>query len=144
MFIYFAKSQSKKHARLGFSDIFLPSKRYRLITPIFALHSDIVSMYSRILYISMITFSVINSHSSFKVWNIDALSYVETLYGHQDQIIALDSLHQERALSCGGRDRTVRLWKVRFKQHKILYCVYILLRNFHGSTNKNYNTINEM
>ena len=46
------------------------------------------------------------------MWNIDALTYVETLFGHQDQVLAVDSLHRERAVSCGGRDRSLRLWKV--------------------------------
>lgn len=40
------------------------------------------------------------------------MSYVETLYGHQDTVVALDSLDRERALSCGARDRSLRLWKI--------------------------------
>ena len=46
-----------------------------------------------------------------KVWNMDEMCYVETLYGHHSEVLALDSLNQERALSVGS-DRTLRLWKV--------------------------------
>ena len=47
-----------------------------------------------------------------QIWNTEIMAYVETLYGHQDVIHAIDSLDKERALSCGGRDRSLRLWKV--------------------------------
>ncbi|KAJ1329420.1 ribosomal RNA-processing protein 9 [Microdochium nivale] len=47
-----------------------------------------------------------------KVWSLDELAYIETLFGHQDQVVDIDSLAQERCLSVGSRDRTARLWKV--------------------------------
>lgn len=40
------------------------------------------------------------------------MSYVETLFGHQDSITALDALRAETAVSAGGQDRTVRYWKI--------------------------------
>ena len=46
-----------------------------------------------------------------KVWNMDEMCYIETLYGHHSEVLGLDSLYQERALSVGS-DRTLRLWKV--------------------------------
>lgn len=46
-----------------------------------------------------------------KVWNLDEMAYVETLFGHADIISDIDSLSPERAVSVGV-DRTVRLWKV--------------------------------
>lgn len=46
-----------------------------------------------------------------KVWNLDEMTYVETLFGHADAITAIDSLSPERAVSVGA-DRTVRMWKV--------------------------------
>lgn len=73
-----------------------------------------------------------NSHELFsssfdrtaRVWNLDEMAYVESLYGHYSEITCIDSLHKEvpvilarlllreqRAVSCGV-DRTVRLWKV--------------------------------
>uniref|UniRef100_A0AAQ5ZEX7 U3 small nucleolar RNA-interacting protein 2 n=1 Tax=Amphiprion ocellaris TaxID=80972 RepID=A0AAQ5ZEX7_AMPOC len=49
---------------------------------------------------------------SVKVWNVDENAYVETLFGHQDAITGLDSLSRERCVTAGGRDRTVRVWKI--------------------------------
>ncbi|CEJ80910.1 Putative WD domain-containing protein [[Torrubiella] hemipterigena] len=47
-----------------------------------------------------------------KVWSLDEMAYVETLFGHQDEIVDIDALAQERCVSVGARDRTARLWKV--------------------------------
>ena len=47
------------------------------------------------------------------LYNIDELAYVETLFGHQDKITAIDGVgYMDRCLTSGGRDRTVRLWKI--------------------------------
>jgi len=40
------------------------------------------------------------------------MGYIETLFGHQDFVMSVDSLRGETAVTCGGRDRTVRYWKV--------------------------------
>jgi ribosomal RNA-processing protein 9 len=40
------------------------------------------------------------------------MGYVETLFGHQDCILDLDALRAEAAVSVGGRDKTVRFWKI--------------------------------
>lgn len=40
------------------------------------------------------------------------LSFIDTLYGHQDVVPALASISEDRCLSVGGRDRTARLWKI--------------------------------
>lgn len=40
------------------------------------------------------------------------MGYVETLYGHQDQIVDIDALRGEFAVSAGARDKTVRYWKI--------------------------------
>lgn len=45
-----------------------------------------------------------------KIW--DELTYVETLFGHQDEVVDVASLALERCVSVGARDRTARLWKV--------------------------------
>ncbi|KAL6856447.1 WD40-repeat-containing domain protein [Trichoderma novae-zelandiae] len=47
-----------------------------------------------------------------KVFSLDELAYIETLFGHQDEVIDIDALAQDRCLSVGARDRTARLWKV--------------------------------
>jgi len=49
---------------------------------------------------------------SIKVWMIDERAYVETLFGHQDEIPAVVGMLGERCISVGARDRTARLWKV--------------------------------
>ena len=40
------------------------------------------------------------------------MGYVETLFGHQDSVLDIDALRNETAVSVGGRDKTVRFWKV--------------------------------
>jgi hypothetical protein len=40
------------------------------------------------------------------------MGYVETLFGHQDTILGLDALRAETTVSAGGRDKTVRFWKI--------------------------------
>ncbi|KAK7749933.1 pre-rRNA processing protein [Cytospora paraplurivora] len=47
-----------------------------------------------------------------KVWSLNELAYVETLFGHQDHVVDVDALAHERCVSVGARDRTARLWKV--------------------------------
>jgi ribosomal RNA-processing protein 9 len=43
---------------------------------------------------------------------LDELAYIETLFGHQDEVVDVAALAQERCISVGARDRTARLWKV--------------------------------
>ena len=47
-----------------------------------------------------------------KLFDLSVMGYVETLFGHQDFVMSIDSLRGETAVTCGGRDRTVRYWKV--------------------------------
>ncbi|GAA6050350.1 hypothetical protein JCM3770_002976 [Rhodotorula araucariae] len=46
-----------------------------------------------------------------KLFDLSTLSYIETLFGHQDCIQAIDALRAEVAVTAGGRDKTVRFWK---------------------------------
>lgn len=64
---------------------------------------------------------------TIKLWSVEDRSYIDTLYGHQSDVIAIDCLRQERILSC-GRDRTLRLWKV----HSYVACLDIFLRRLSG------------
>lgn len=41
-----------------------------------------------------------------------SLSYIETLYGHQDSISSLAALAPDTCVSTGSRDRSARVWKV--------------------------------
>lgn len=47
-----------------------------------------------------------------KLFDLSVMGYVETLFGHQDFVMSVDSLRGETAVTCGGRDRTVRYWKI--------------------------------
>lgn len=50
---------------------------------------------------------------SVKVWNLENLGgFVENLFGHEAEILGIDCLERERAITCGGRDRSVRIWKI--------------------------------
>lgn len=47
-----------------------------------------------------------------KQFDLAALTYIDTLFGHQDTILNLDCLRNETALTAGGRDKSLRFWKV--------------------------------
>jgi ribosomal RNA-processing protein 9 len=51
---------------------------------------------------------------SVKLWSLDDMAYVDTLFGHQAEVLGVDAApggRAERALTCGA-DRTCRLWKI--------------------------------
>ncbi|KAI7841799.1 hypothetical protein COHA_004523 [Chlorella ohadii] len=48
---------------------------------------------------------------SIKLWSLDDMAYVDTLFGHQAEVLALDAARAERCVSCGA-DRTCRIWKI--------------------------------
>ncbi|CBQ69351.1 related to RRP9-protein associated with the U3 small nucleolar RNA [Sporisorium reilianum SRZ2] len=50
---------------------------------------------------------------TLKLYDVAQLSYIETLFGHQESILSLSCLAAETAVSAGGRDRTCRYWKIR-------------------------------
>ncbi|TRM66987.1 WD40-repeat-containing domain protein [Schizophyllum amplum] len=51
---------------------------------------------------------------TLKVYDLspDVMGYVETLFGHQDVVLAIDALRGETCVSAGGRDKTTRFWKI--------------------------------
>ncbi|KAI0633990.1 WD40 repeat-like protein [Trametes polyzona] len=49
---------------------------------------------------------------TLKLFDMSTMGYVETLFGHQAPILSIDALRAETAVSAGGRDKTVRFWKV--------------------------------
>ncbi|KAI0672519.1 WD40-repeat-containing domain protein [Trametes maxima] len=49
---------------------------------------------------------------TLKLFDLSTMGYVETLFGHQAPVLSIDSLRAETAVSAGGRDKTVRFWKV--------------------------------
>lgn len=48
---------------------------------------------------------------TIKLWSVEDRSYIDSLFGHQSDVLAIDCLRQERILTA-ARDRTLRLWKV--------------------------------
>lgn len=61
-----------------------------------------------------------SSDKTIKVWNLDEMMYVETLFGHMSGITSIDALARDRAITAGGRDNTVRIWKIPEESHLIL------------------------
>ncbi|KAI5298929.1 pre-rRNA processing protein [Ascosphaera atra] len=55
-----------------------------------------------------------SSDRTIKTWSLSAgaHAYVETLFGHQDHVLSVDSMAIDQCVSTGARDRTARLWKV--------------------------------
>jgi ribosomal RNA-processing protein 9 len=49
---------------------------------------------------------------TINLYDLSVMGYVQTLFGHQDCILGLDALRAETAVSVGGRDKTVRFWKI--------------------------------
>lgn len=46
-----------------------------------------------------------------KIWNVEDRAYINTLFGHQSEVLTIDCLRKERLLTV-GRDRSMQLWKV--------------------------------
>ena len=51
-------------------------------------------------------------------YDLNAMTYVETLYGHQSPIMGMDCATKNRPVSI-ARDRTVRVWKVEEDSHLV-------------------------
>jgi ribosomal RNA-processing protein 9 len=80
-----------------------------------------------------------------KVWDVAEKTFVETLYGHENEVLAVDSLHSYRVLSASS-DHTVRLWKVEeetqllFKSHnQPIDCAKMIRENIYVSAGQSGN-----
>ena len=62
-------------------------------------------------------FSASNDRS-VRLWNLDDMAYIDTLFGHQNEVSAIDCGRKARPVTV-GHDRTVRLWKVQDETHLI-------------------------
>jgi len=51
-------------------------------------------------------------------YDLNAMTYVETLYGHQSPVVGMDCANKNRPVSI-ARDRTVRVWKVEDDSHLV-------------------------
>lgn len=70
---------------------------------------------------------------TIKVWSLEEMAYVETLFGHQDMIASIDSLYRDRVVSSGGHD--LRIWKIT-EETQLIY-------NGHVGNIDNVRLINE-
>ena len=48
---------------------------------------------------------------TWQIWSLDDRAYVDTLFGHQADVLAIDARRAERVLTVGA-DHTCRVWKV--------------------------------
>ncbi|KAK1324860.1 hypothetical protein QJS10_CPA01g00545 [Acorus calamus] len=55
---------------------------------------------------------------TIKSWNAEDRASMETIYGHQSDVLTIDCLHKERLLSV-GRDRTMRYYNVSSGKHVV-------------------------
>lgn len=46
-----------------------------------------------------------------KSWSLDDMGYLDTLFGHQAEVLSIDMLRNERAVTSAA-DRTCRVWKI--------------------------------
>jgi len=53
-----------------------------------------------------------------KHWDLNEMGYIETVFGHQDSIYAIDCWVKEKPVTSSG-DRSVRLWKIAEESHLV-------------------------
>jgi len=49
---------------------------------------------------------------TLKVWDLNIMTFIDSLYGHQCGVTSVDTLYKERCVSVGGRDGKVCLFKI--------------------------------
>ncbi|GAB2275246.1 hypothetical protein Dimus_010006 [Dionaea muscipula] len=55
---------------------------------------------------------------SIRIWNAEDRAFIAPLFGHQSELLTIDCLRKERALTV-GRDRTMQLYKVPEESHVV-------------------------
>ena len=56
-----------------------------------------------------------------QVWSLDDRAYVDTLFGHQADVLGIDARRAERVLTVGA-DHTCRVWKIPEESQLIYRC----------------------
>ena len=57
-----------------------------------------------------------------QIWSLDDRAYVDTLFGHQADVLGVDARRAERVLTVGA-DHTCRVWKIPEESQLIYRCV---------------------
>lgn len=115
-----AVSPSGKYVATGGADRKLIIWDAETLTPLktFTHHRDAVSGLSFARQISKNSPGEQLFSGSFdrtiKTWSLSSAghAYVETLFGHQDNVTSVASMVTDQCVSVGARDRTARLWKI--------------------------------
>ncbi|ODV62975.1 ribosomal RNA-processing protein RRP9 [Ascoidea rubescens DSM 1968] len=55
---------------------------------------------------------VASSDLKIRTFSVNDYAQLETLYGHQDLIVDIDALREEKCITVGSRDKTAMLWKI--------------------------------
>ena len=64
-------------------------------------------------------FYTVSNDRSLKVWNLREMAYMDTHYGHQSNIHAIDFYSRDRVVSC-SQDNQVIFWKIN-EDSELLY-----------------------
>lgn len=115
-----AVSPSGKYVATGGADRKLVIWDAETLTPMrtFAQHRDAVSGLAFVRHVSTMSSGEQLFSGSFdrtiKTWSVSPAghAYVETLFGHQDNVASVAAMTIDQCVSVGARDRTARLWKV--------------------------------
>lgn len=54
------------------------------------------------------------------IWSMDEMAKIEIMYGHQAGITGIDALSRDRAITAGGSDSTIRIWKIN-EESQLVY-----------------------
>ncbi|KAH1497348.1 hypothetical protein KXV92_003376 [Aspergillus fumigatus] len=115
-----AVSPSGKFVATGGEDRKLIIWDAATLTPMqtFSQHRDAVSGLAFVRHISTMSSGEQLFSGSYdrtiKTWSLSSAghAYVETLFGHQDNVSSVAAMTIDQCISVGARDRTARLWKV--------------------------------
>ncbi|KAG0684531.1 pre-rRNA processing protein [Pichia californica] len=78
-----------------------------------------------------------------RIFSINQLAQLETLYGHQDLVVDITALGLERCVTVGSRDRTAMLWKIA-DETRLTFRGGDSNEKFNNNNNKKKNNNNEI